>query len=317
AVFPNLEVAKSSLGSKAPFNSWHPQALHAYLACGGLRPLHSSSSSSAAAAACLEFPPKASLATSTSTATCPAISSAACKREGHTQTAAEPSFGAVTLNLDISSNAAAVAAATTASQLTLSCAPENEARVYEALHPPPWRPWQHLRTSFGANPKVAGCSLGADNQGSVARGCDQGSSRSNNSSSNSHGGSSSNASSSRRLADDERHLDHRTLRGSWLAIAVGREVGLHAQLARGGAQVAELVPGARLIRWGFRGSRMLEIWGTCKRFRREDGKQSLSVSLAARAARVAMCYHTPRYLCGKRICGIRFLTDDEFYLAVA
>ncbi|GIL87640.1 hypothetical protein Vretifemale_15689, partial [Volvox reticuliferus] len=220
AVFPNLEVAKSSLGSKAPFNSWHPQALHAYLACGGLRPLHSSSSSSAAAAACLEFPPKASLATSTSTATCPAISSAACKREGHTQTAAEPSFGAVTLNLDISSNAAAVAAATTASQLTLSCAPENEARVYEALHPPPWRPWQHLRTSFGANPKVAGCSLGADNQGSVARGCDQGSSRSNNSSSNSHGGSSSNASSSRRLADDERHLDHRTLRGSWLAIAV-------------------------------------------------------------------------------------------------
>ncbi|GIL61396.1 hypothetical protein Vafri_15857 [Volvox africanus] len=140
-------------------------------------------------------------------------------------------------------SAAAGAASTTASPLTLSCSPESEARVYEALHPPPWRPWQHLRIGFGANPKHAGCSPGYDSQGNAAGAGGHVSDHSNKSSGNAHGSSSS--SSSLGQADD---ASHRTHGGCRLAIAVGREVGLHADLARRGAQVADLVPGTKLIR---------------------------------------------------------------------
>ncbi|GLC36486.1 hypothetical protein PLESTB_000153500 [Pleodorina starrii] len=187
AVYPSVEAAKATLGAKPPFNTFDPQALHAYLACGGLRPLQPSDS------------------------------------DGD---------GAPT---SVSSASAAV---------TLSCAPENEARVYEALEPPPWRPWQQLTTGSGAGQD--GCRGGGDAgccggdgggcgacAGSVEPGRDCG---------GCGGGGGCDGGREDRPVGQRRPPCR-------VAIAVGREVGLHAVLARWGAEVAQLVPGAELIRF--------------------------------------------------------------------
>ncbi|EFJ49083.1 hypothetical protein VOLCADRAFT_117411 [Volvox carteri f. nagariensis] len=222
AVYPTLGAAMTSLGAKPPFNTWDPQALHAYLACGGLRPL---------------------------------------EQPGATTTAGATAPGAPAL--------------------TLSCSPENEARVYEALEPPPWRPWQQLgvtTSGFGSDPRVGDCGCcgsgcGVDCGGDCGScgngrsqqqrmievesgkggegeakaredGCGDGSSYSDGS-----GNSNSNCHRRReRRGERDGSMGHQ---GPYcrIAIAVGQEVGLHAQLARWGAEVAQLVPGAKLARF--------------------------------------------------------------------
>ncbi|KAG2487980.1 hypothetical protein HYH03_013420 [Edaphochlamys debaryana] len=100
ALYPSVAAAKASLGSKPPFSAFAPQALHAYLACGGLRPVTAQGPEAAGAGP---------------------------------SPVARPGAGPGT-----------IPGPTPAPALTLACSPEAEARVYEALDPPPWRPWERV-----------------------------------------------------------------------------------------------------------------------------------------------------------------------------
>ncbi len=102
--------------------------------------------------------------------------------------------------------------------MVLSCSPESEARVFEALDPPPLRPW-HLLTR-----PLPHAQPGAEAQRHQQAGHSEAAG----------GGGAGGGGGGVRPR---------------LAVAVGAEAGLHARLARWGAELAGRVPGAQLVRW--------------------------------------------------------------------
>ncbi|PNW78133.1 hypothetical protein CHLRE_10g465500v5 [Chlamydomonas reinhardtii] len=199
AFFPSVEAAVAALGAKPPFSAFSPLALHAYLACGGLRPVQPE-------------PGQAAGGTGGSAA-------AAAAAAGGSSSSGGSSSGGV----------------------TLACAPESEARVFDALALPPWRPWGDM-----GGARCCGSSSSRSDSGSSCGGSSKGAAPGAASASAccSCSGSSSSSSSS-------------SSGGAWcgrccrVAVAVGRAVagGLHSALPVFGAALAEQVPGAQLIRF--------------------------------------------------------------------
>lgn len=118
------------------------------------------------------------------------------------------------------------------SALTLSCAPETEACIYEALEPPPWRDWRKLTEVASVHSRVEDTCTVSKHGPQRGSGDGQG---------DGQAGRCGECSS--------RCCECTGRRRCRLAIAVGKEVGLHVVLARWSAEVAELVPGAKLIRF--------------------------------------------------------------------
>ncbi|KAG2433434.1 hypothetical protein HXX76_008491 [Chlamydomonas incerta] len=210
AHFPSVEAAVAALGAKPPFIAFHPLALHAYLACGGLRPAVQPAGPGAAAAA------------------------------------GSGSSGG--------------------GGVTLACAPESEARVFEALALPPWRPWSEMGAArCGGSGSSAGCgSSGCGSPGCGSTGCGgcaAGSSREPAQAAAGkagHAGACGTGCCCRGSGDGGGACCSGSSSGGggWcgrccrVAIAVGRTAGgLHAALPVFGAGVAAQVPGAQLIRF--------------------------------------------------------------------
>ncbi len=117
--------------------------------------------------------------------------------------------------------------------MELACAPEHEAAVFEAVEPPPCRPWPAIAGLPASSASCAPCTSAATTSGAAqAAACAAG------------GGSCAPTCTRGGGASG----------GCLLAVAVGADnAGIHARLAKWGAELAALVPGAQLFRcvgWG-------------------------------------------------------------------